>query len=315
MGNYYSHNSTIKIKRKYSHKLNEFTDSRSPTEPTEPHEENLLQKYYLPNNNEDIDRQHAHHFVKRYLFQGYFSSPIEKKINQEGFKVLDVGCGAGTWLLDLANKYRNTDFFGLDIKPIFPNEIKPGNIKFIEADIFNGLPFPDNEFDFVHMESMHLIFTLDQWIYAISEIIRVTKPEGYIELSEAYTNFKGYGPIRIKIIEALNKACLQRGVDVNLASRLDNILQSLQGVTNINRDERTVILGPNGGQPGIVFQDLFINFCTSDLSLEIFSSLLNMTKDTCKDLFLNDLKNESKQSKAVSEYYLVRYWAQKINNN
>jgi hypothetical protein len=47
--------------------------------------------YFLSNDVSDIDRQHMHHFYKRYLFQGNFSSPIEDKLIQGECKVLDVG--------------------------------------------------------------------------------------------------------------------------------------------------------------------------------------------------------------------------------
>ena len=46
--------------------------------------------YYLLNNVGDIDRQHNHHFFKRHLFDGNFSSPIEDELIR-GCKVLDVG--------------------------------------------------------------------------------------------------------------------------------------------------------------------------------------------------------------------------------
>jgi len=36
--------------------------------------------------------------------------------------------------------------------------------------------------------------TADQWVFVISELIRVTKPGGYIELFEPYTTRKGIGP-------------------------------------------------------------------------------------------------------------------------
>jgi len=48
-------------------------------------------KYYLPNNFEDVDRQHIYHFFKRYVFQSNFMVPIEKELIQGGCKVLDVG--------------------------------------------------------------------------------------------------------------------------------------------------------------------------------------------------------------------------------
>jgi hypothetical protein len=38
--------------------------------------------------------------------------------------------------------------------------------------MFGGLPFPDNEFDFVHQDSMTFIIKTDQWNFIISEMIR-----------------------------------------------------------------------------------------------------------------------------------------------
>ncbi|PKY41984.1 S-adenosyl-L-methionine-dependent methyltransferase [Rhizophagus irregularis] len=134
-----------------------------------------------------------HNFIIKYLFQGNFSAPVEEKLTL-GCKVLDVACGPGTWLLDLATIYDKSNFFGLDIKPVFPKEIKPCNLEFIEADIFDGLPFRDNEFDFTHIESMVNILTTEQWNFTLSELIRVTKPGGYIEITELYLNIDKTSP-------------------------------------------------------------------------------------------------------------------------
>ncbi|RGB32130.1 hypothetical protein C1646_670368 [Rhizophagus diaphanus] len=80
-------------------------------------------------------------------------------------------CGPGTWLLDLANKYEDSYFFGVDINPLYPQEIKPNNLEFIKADVTIGLSFHDNEFDFTHVENMDLVFAPDQWDFVLSELI------------------------------------------------------------------------------------------------------------------------------------------------
>ncbi|CAB4438935.1 unnamed protein product [Rhizophagus irregularis] len=80
-----------------------------------------------------------YHFLKRYIFQNNFSSPIEDKLTEGGCKILDIGC----------------------------------------ADVTIGLSFHDNEFDFTHVENMDLVFAPDQWDFVLSELIRITKPDAF----------------------------------------------------------------------------------------------------------------------------------------
>ncbi|PKK69123.1 S-adenosyl-L-methionine-dependent methyltransferase [Rhizophagus irregularis] len=196
MGNKNSH---IKNKRSSIKKIPEFEKIESEQE----RQEELLD-YYLSTDTGSIDRLHMYHFLKGYIFQGNFSSPIEDIIIEGGCKVLDIGCGPGTWLLDLSNKYENSYFFGVDIKPIFPREIKPNNLEFIEADVTNGLSFRDNEFDLTHADLMGLMFTPEQWDIVLSELIRVTKPGGYIEISDRRNSFVGVGPIYRRLTDSSN---------------------------------------------------------------------------------------------------------------
>ncbi|CAG8803420.1 1407_t:CDS:2, partial [Gigaspora margarita] len=72
-----------------------------------------------------------------------------------------------------------------DISPIYPSEIKPCNLTFRTANILEGLPFPDNHFDFVYMRFLLTAFTEDDWQNkVIQELCRVLKPGGYIEIME-----------------------------------------------------------------------------------------------------------------------------------
>ncbi|CAG8652401.1 5529_t:CDS:2, partial [Funneliformis mosseae] len=77
---------------------------------------------FLSNDVEYVGNIHAFHFIKKNLFQSNFSSPIEERLIQSGYKVLDVGCGSGTWLLDMSTNYEMTRFLGLDFQSIYPQE-------------------------------------------------------------------------------------------------------------------------------------------------------------------------------------------------
>ena len=75
MGN---NNSLLKNKESTSKQLKEWSMDENV--------ENIIGNDY----NDYIDRQHMHHFLRKYIFQGNFSAPMEEKLIQ-GCDVLDVG--------------------------------------------------------------------------------------------------------------------------------------------------------------------------------------------------------------------------------
>ncbi|RIA98796.1 S-adenosyl-L-methionine-dependent methyltransferase, partial [Glomus cerebriforme] len=93
----------------------------------------------------------------------------------------------------VAAQYPNSKFYGIDIEPVFPQEIKPNNLEFKQADMFQGLPYPDNFFDLVHLETLLFSITSTQLNFIIDEMLRVTKPNGYIEFVETHMTCRSKG--------------------------------------------------------------------------------------------------------------------------
>ena len=48
-------------------------------------------KYFLPNDDDEIDRLHSQHFMLRYLWQGNYLAPIDDLLQDEKSKILDLG--------------------------------------------------------------------------------------------------------------------------------------------------------------------------------------------------------------------------------
>jgi SAM-dependent methyltransferase len=56
------------------------------------------------------------HFALKALFGGDILEPARGLIDlDDNCHVLDVGCGPGSWLLDLATSYPNSKFVGIDV--------------------------------------------------------------------------------------------------------------------------------------------------------------------------------------------------------
>ncbi|CAG8695735.1 uncharacterized protein OCT59_015901 [Rhizophagus irregularis] len=300
MGNIKSH---LKHKRPSIKKIPEFDQIESDKERNE-----KLIDYYLSTSIDSIDRLHIYHFLRAYIFQSRFSSPVEDKLIEGGCKVLDVGCGAATWLLDLSNKYENSYFYGVDIKPIYPQEIKPNNLEFIEADVTNRLSFHDNEFDFTHLENMSFVFTPDQWDFILSELVRVTKPGGYIEISDRRNGYIGEGPIFRKLTDAIWSTYSKRNIDVKLVYKLDSKFELQPNIGKVHRIEKDLIIGPNGDKIGLVFQDLTFSYHKSELSIKVLSEEMGISEEEYKNMVEN-LVEEFKQTSTESVH--VRFWTQK----
>lgn len=103
---------------------------------------------------------------------GNFQSPVEEAL-VAGIKVLDVGCGSGSWILEMAKDYPNSTFIGTDVDTdAFPKHVeRPPNCRFIKADTLNGLSFTDGEFGFVHQRSISFYFIL--WSTASENIVLI----------------------------------------------------------------------------------------------------------------------------------------------
>ena len=84
----------------------------------------------------------------------------------------------------MALDYSVSIFVGIDIAPLFPENYPP-NMVFLKCDIMDGLPFPDNTFDFVRQAFVIICMDWQSWKEkVVKELIRVTKPGGYIEIMD-----------------------------------------------------------------------------------------------------------------------------------
>ncbi|KAJ1561940.1 hypothetical protein HK405_001651 [Cladochytrium tenue] len=70
--------------------------------------------YFLPADGAERKRLHVQHIVFRHLFAGLFHTPQQALLEDPSAaaKVLDMGCGPGSWTLEMAAKFPHAEFIG-----------------------------------------------------------------------------------------------------------------------------------------------------------------------------------------------------------
>ncbi|CAG8742946.1 1273_t:CDS:2, partial [Racocetra fulgida] len=176
--------------------------------------------YFQPSDGIEIERPMISHMLTRYIWQGNISAPVKEILENGGVCVLD------------------STFVGIDIVPNnFPQEHdRTHNVGFLEHNVLNGIPFPSETFDYVHMALMFLAFTEDQYLKVIHELVRVTKHNGWIEIMEIEYKYINQGNSTKFVQDA------EEGAGIDITSRIPNFLRSIDNITDIERKEVIVPL-------------------------------------------------------------------------
>ncbi|KAI9499067.1 S-adenosyl-L-methionine-dependent methyltransferase [Zychaea mexicana] len=192
--------------------------------------------------------------------KGNFQSPMEEKL-KEGIMVLDSGCGPATWSLDMAEMYPQSTFYGVDVYPVFPNEVKPQNCHFQACNVAEKLPFPDNHFDFIHQRLLIFGLTRADWRNAIKELVRVLKPGGYLEILECDIEFENEGPMQHRVMSAIFQAFVKKDMSPSVSRELGpEYLEPIEQLQDI-KDKVVSFPMNHGGKLGSLFWDDFRHAC------------------------------------------------------
>ncbi|KAI8371675.1 S-adenosyl-L-methionine-dependent methyltransferase [Radiomyces spectabilis] len=195
--------------------------------------------YWLAKDNEEQDRLMGQHFAVKEGFGGNVLPKVLEVVRFDaGTKCLDVGCGPGTWCLDMATEYPECQIYGVDMSDIFPEAIRPPNTHFMQANVLEGLPFEDNTFDFVQARLLVAALKVEQWPLVIKEYLRVLKPGGILQMLEPDYKETG-GGASLKLVQTVIKLCHMRGQNPHIGADLARLMEEA-GLTILENRYSTI---------------------------------------------------------------------------
>ncbi|CAG8471835.1 4994_t:CDS:2 [Scutellospora calospora] len=261
--------------------------------------------YLLPSDKKELKRNEVTHILRQYLWKGNFSSPVEEILKNGRANVLDIGCGTGFWILDLASDYPNSTFVGIDILSRgFPSLYeRPSNAGFLKHNLLEGIPFPDKTFDFVRMAIMWYSFTKQQYFDTIKELVRVIKNNGWIEIEEPNMKFKTIGKSMTILQNALHSKSRENGFDPTIFLEIPKYLESIDELTNIECKKTVCPIGGRAGMHGEYSIKTYYE------SITYLPDYMGISQNDYQKL-LNDLDEEFNQNHSSTEVY--KYFAKKI---
>jgi ubiquinone/menaquinone biosynthesis C-methylase UbiE len=121
--------------------------------------------------------------------------PLAEQVDPSSFShILDIGCGSGGWVLDVAFANPDSEVAGIDISKTLIDYANTRarsqglpNVSFEIMDVTKPLTFLDHTFDLVNSRLLVGSLHRNVWPQLVQECFRITRPGGVLRMTELDT--------------------------------------------------------------------------------------------------------------------------------
>lgn len=161
--------------------------------------------------------------------------------------ILDIGCGPGGWVLDVARAYPDRRVVGVDISNLMIEYARAlafsqrlDNARFQVTNVHTPMSFNDNTFDFINARFMVGFTPTKAWPAFLEECMRILKPGSIFRLTEgdigsstsaSYTKLTMTMPM---ILKRIGYSFSPDGSSTGIAIAMHRLLRDA-GFTNIQK--------------------------------------------------------------------------------
>ncbi|RKP07900.1 S-adenosyl-L-methionine-dependent methyltransferase, partial [Thamnocephalis sphaerospora] len=199
-------------------------------------------------------------------------------------RTLDVGTGAGTWLLEMASEFPECEFTGISVAPLQSTAVFPPNCRLQSANILEGIPHPNGHFDYVHHRFLVLAMPSTYWESYVNECARVCASGGWIEMFESDFALYEAGPASKKMNIAFAQAFAAQGVITDVPNYISPFMRDA-GLVDFSLKEYQIPVGAWGGMIGELFWNNFVAIFNTLRPLLV--ARLRMTNEEIDQMLVN----------------------------
>jgi ubiquinone/menaquinone biosynthesis C-methylase UbiE len=187
--------------------------------------------------------------------------------------VLDVACGTGRWAREMARALPGGWVAGFDADgqqldravdegAWRGDDLLPPNCQLIQGDALARFPYADSCFDCVHGRFFSAFVPSTRWPQVIGEMVRVTRPGGWVELVDA-AHLTSAVPAYGFLLECLRRLYDRDGLTLEPGPGLERLLREA-GLQHLHR--RSVTIEAAADREGLgrsLLQDLVTGMVTA----------------------------------------------------
>jgi SAM-dependent methyltransferase len=174
-------------------------------------------------------------------------------------RILDIGCGVGSWLIQTALMYPTSHLTGIDINPrtlAYAREQAvlqqvSDRVEFIIMDALRVLDFPNNSFNLVNMRMGTSFVRIWNWPQMLQDFQRVVRPGAVIRVTDSdligSSTSEAFNRLRGLLVQTFYQAGYLFAPEPNgLLNEIPRLMKQ-QGIRDIQTHIHTLTI--HGGTP------------------------------------------------------------------
>jgi ubiquinone/menaquinone biosynthesis C-methylase UbiE len=233
--------------------------------------------------------------------------------------ILDIGCGPGGWVLDVAFENPKINVMGVDISQPMVEYAHAhaeaqgmNNASFKVMNVLEALEFDDNSFDVVNARYTQAFMMKTSWAPVMKEIMRILRPGGTLLLTEGEWSisnspaFEKMGAMLTLVGTMTGRSFSPDGRHIGITPMLGRFLRDA-GFVNIQKKAHALDFSAGAEDYGDTYQDLMAG-------LKLLEPYLVRAKMTTEEEF-DELYQQSLAELMLDSFcavgYMLTVWGKK----